>query len=148
MIVEYQALNSSGTMVSDTISVDDQQGAYAELKRRGLTPIRISSGKAVSQSPSNPIQAWLASLSGPKQALPKRASKKELPFFTTQMSIMLETGTPVAASLNAMELQMTCPHWRALVGICFGWCATQRTSCQITMPRPDTHCQPRSKGCR
>jgi type II secretory pathway component PulF len=39
-----------------------------------------------------------------------------LPFFTAQLAILLETGTPVAPSLSAIEQQVACPHWRALVG--------------------------------
>ncbi len=116
MIIKYQALNSSGTIVADTISADDTRQAYSELSRRGLTPIHIEAGHragkpAVDGSLLSRVRQWGKTNS----SNPHRASRKELPFFTAQMSILLETGTPVAASLEAIERQVSCPHWRCLI---------------------------------
>jgi len=115
MIIEYQALNRSGDIVSSTTVVDDMSGAYAQLNRQGLTPIRIK------KSPDNvkggfDLKTLLQRFIGQsRQADPKRASRRHVPFFTSQMAILLETGTPVAPSLTAIEKQLTDPRWSALV---------------------------------
>lgn len=114
MIVEYEALNRSGATVSDSMVVEEIAQVYAELKRRGLMPIRIGKGKKESSGAG--LTKLLRIGDKANKADPRRAARKELPFFTTQMSIMLETGTQVAPALTAIEQQMTCPRWRILVG--------------------------------
>jgi len=116
MIIEYQALNRSGHLVSDTLTVDELPQAYTELNRRGLTPVRIGQNNKKTGR-QNLLVEWLSNVkNGMNQVDPRKASKKEVPFFTTQMAIMLETGTTVADTLGAIEKQMTCPHWRMLAG--------------------------------
>ena len=114
MIVQYQAIDASGSLVADTLVVEDATAAYSELTHRGLTPVRIDAVKA-HQGRSGQVRQLLGGLTRSKPADPAHASRKELPFFTAQMAIMLETGTPVAAALTAMEQQITCPHWRFLI---------------------------------
>lgn len=117
MIVKYEALNSAGATVTDTISVDDQSLVYGELTRRGLTPIRIEKGNDNSAKNSTGFKAALAKFASTSPAAdPKKASKRHLPFFTSQMAILLKTGTPAATSLTVIEKQATCPHWKMLVG--------------------------------
>jgi len=117
MLVEYQAIDRSGTIVADSLVLEEQSQAYAELTRRGLTPIRISSGSRASLAGPDNLKRYLRRyFAAERKANAKRASRRELPFFTSQMAILLETGTPVAASLAAIEQQLACPHWRALVG--------------------------------
>ena len=113
MIVEYQALNRSGAVVVDSLEVEDDSQVRAELDRRGLTPITIS--KAKDKEQANWLNNLLQSKLLTKEISANKASKKELSFFTTQMAIMLETGTTVANALGAIGQQVTCPHWQLLV---------------------------------
>ena len=115
MIVTYEALNKDGVLVSDSLAVDDIAQARGELSRRGLTPVAIreSRGRGAQHTPS-----WLTrlSVSGREvKADPNKAARSELPFFTTQLAILLETGTPVAPSLAAIEKQVRSPHWKRVV---------------------------------
>ena len=114
MIIQYQAIDASGSLVADTLAVEDATAAYSELTHRGLTPVRIDAVKSHSGR-SGKVRQLVGGLARGKPADPARASRKALPFFTAQMAIMLETGTPVAAALAAMELQISCPHWRFLI---------------------------------
>ena len=116
MIVEYQALDTSGTIVSDTLTVNDTGEACMELKRRGLTPIRVQPGK-VKAGAGFFLRALLGGVASGNIPDGRKASRKELPFFTTQVTILLETGTPIASSLRALESQFKCPHWAALIGL-------------------------------
>lgn len=115
MIVEYQAINKTGAIVNDTIVVDDPADATAELIRRGLTPIKVHAESGGGDGAFN----LLGRLKGLQQksmlADPRRASRKHLPFYTSQLAILLETGTQVAPSLVAIERQMTDPHWKQLI---------------------------------
>lgn len=115
MIFEYQAISHSGAMVADTLTVDDRSEAYAELTRRGLTPLRIRE-RSEAAAVKGPLAFLRQGDNAGMVGEPRRASRKELPFFTSQLAIMLETGTPVAPSLLALKQQVTCPHWRELIG--------------------------------
>ncbi|MCP4708113.1 MAG: type II secretion system F family protein [Planctomycetes bacterium] len=116
MIVTYQAIDRSGALVNDNLVVDDASQVYSELARNGLIPVSITEQKSRSTTHIQGLQKLCAGLGFSKAPDPRRAKRKELPFFTEQMAILLETGTPVAASLSALERQLTCPHWRLLVG--------------------------------
>jgi len=115
MIIEYQALNNSGALVNDSLVVEQANEAYAELTRRGLTPVRIKETAQGVAGSSSLLKALLRRLNSSGSGDPKKASKRELPLFTTQMAILLETGTPVAASLDALARQLSSPNWRMLV---------------------------------
>ena len=115
MKVEFKALNQSGAMVTDSLIVDELSQAAVELARRGLTPISITQSSGGSTAGFS-LKSFLANSMDSQSANPKKASKKELPFFTTQLAILLETGTPVASSLSAIEKQLRCPHWKLVVG--------------------------------
>jgi len=101
--------------MSDSLVVDDINQAYTELSRRGLTPVSFAENRQKTKIISESLKGMLQELGRSSHAHPKRASKRELPFFTSQLAILLETGTPLAASLQAIERQITCPHWRILV---------------------------------
>ena len=116
MIVNYQAIDRSGALVHDNLVVENASQAYGELTRNGLIPVSIIEQKSRATAPIQSLQKLFDGLGFSKAPDPRRAKRKELPFFTEQMAILLETGTPVAASLSALERQLTCPHWRLLVG--------------------------------
>ena len=120
MIVEYQALDRTGTLLSDTIVVEPEVDVCAELKRRGLVPVHIGRGSAGSVVGGSGLKSsfngLLDGFSRSGGANPRRASKRHVQFFTSQLAILLETGTPVASSLSSIEHQLTCPHWKVLVG--------------------------------
>ena len=116
MIVNYQAIDRSGILVNDNLVVEDASQAYGELARNGLIPVSITEQKSRSAANIQGLHKLFEGLGFSRAPDPRRAQRKELPFFTEQMAILLETGTPVAASLSALERQLTCPHWRLLVG--------------------------------
>ena len=102
MIVKYQALNKSGTVVADTIMADDLPQARAELSRQGLMPIHIKEN-AESSNDNFSLNVFMRRyFKKTTNVGAQRASKSDLPFFTSQMAILLETGTPVAVSLSAI----------------------------------------------
>jgi len=115
MIVTYEAINRSGDIVHGTLAVQDMPQAQGELNRSGLIPVRVSQSDTRKTSSSGKTAALLPRWRRNKTGNARSASRRELPFFTEQMSILLETGTPLAASLSAIERQATCPHWRLLV---------------------------------
>jgi len=115
MMVQFTALNSSGALVADKLVAENAAEAYAQLTSRGLTPVRIDVKSDSTSAQAKGLQSIIRKLSSYDTANPKRAPRKEVPFFTSQMSILLETGTPVVASLEAIERQTKCPHWRMLV---------------------------------
>jgi type IV pilus assembly protein PilC len=115
MLVKYEAINKSGEIISDTLAVENIAQAHGKLHQSGLIPVRITESTAPRRFSLRESLLFMRRLGRSEQANPRRASKRELPFFTEQMSILLETGTPVAPSLHAIERQVACPHWRMLV---------------------------------
>jgi type IV pilus assembly protein PilC len=113
MIINYQALNRSGMLVNDTLVVENESEAYSELKRLGLVPVRLIEGSKSASSEG--LIRMLARLRPQTAIDPRKASRRELPLFIEQMAILLETGTPVAPSLTALERQVTSSHWQVLV---------------------------------
>ena len=103
-------------MVADTLTLEDIAQASAELARRGLTPVHIEAeGDGGHSGGGLGKISFLKFLDRTPVANPRRASKKHLPIFTAQLSIMLETGTTVANSMTAIKNQVACPHWRELI---------------------------------
>jgi type II secretory pathway component PulF len=115
MIVEFEALNQSGKMISDSLVVDDIDQARDELLQRNLTPVQIRPGSNFALKGGGGLLAKLKGGDSNKVANTNKASKKDLPFFTTQLAILLETGTPVAPSLGAIFKQLRSPHWKQVV---------------------------------
>ena len=115
MIIEYQALNHTGNIVTDILTVDDVTQVQAELSNRGLVPISVKTGTGPAMGRSGLKNLLTRLVNRTDRVDPKRASRRDLPFFTAQLAILLETGTPVAASLTAIERQLTNPHWRMIV---------------------------------
>lgn len=119
MLVEYEAINHTGAIVKDSLTATDVSAAQAEIARRGLTVVQIRQGQGAGRGGVGQWRSFLKQGSKSSQPNPNKASKRDLPFFTTQMSIMLETGTPVATALSALEKQMVCPHWKYVAGELF-----------------------------
>ncbi len=114
MIVEYEALNNSGKLISDSLVVEDMAQARAELQQRQLTPVHMRPASAFGLRGGG-LLTPLKSAQTAGVSNTRKASRKELPFFTTQLAILLETGTPVAPSLNAIAKQLRSPHWKRVV---------------------------------
>ncbi len=114
MEFEYQALNRTGTVIRNTIAVNNVSQVYVELKRMGLIPVRISPAVQTETVWKRYWGQILKKSGYSNEPDPRRAQQKHLPFFTTQMAIMLQAGTQLADVLNALEQQMACPHWKAL----------------------------------
>ena len=115
MIVEFEAINASGKIISDSLVVDDIDQARDELLQRNLTPVQIRPGSQFAIKGSGGLLAKLKRGDSNTVGNVNRASKNELPFFTTQLAILLETGTPVAPSLSAIFKQLRSPHWKLVV---------------------------------
>jgi len=112
MLIQYKALNPKGILVADTIVLDRIDQAYTELIRRGLTPVSIEpQARSIAAN-----HRWSRVVKHVSRVFASNhhASRKELPAFTSQMAILLESGTPVTDSLEAIEKQMTCPHSQSL----------------------------------
>ncbi len=117
MKFEFKAINNSGHIINDTLVVDDMSQVYTELSQRGLVPVSVKEDKSSGAGNDGfSIQQLVNSFNSKSTTNgPDKASKKELPFFITQLAILLETGTQVAPSLLAIEKQLKCPNWKFVV---------------------------------
>lgn len=64
---------------------------------------------------SRPVEPDSKSMNMPKLALKRGISDRDRKFFTEQMALLLETGTPLQASLQALRRQLDNPAMIALV---------------------------------
>ncbi|MEZ6211970.1 MAG: type II secretion system F family protein [Phycisphaerales bacterium] len=86
----YKARDTQGSPVSGTIEARDQADALRMLQRDNLTVTQIRVG--ATPIDEDDIKTKLAA---------KRVKREEVITFATQLSVMLETGVPLAGALDA-----------------------------------------------
>lgn len=86
----YKARNTQGGAVSGTIEARDQGDALRLLQRDNLTVTQIRVGAAPIDE--DDIKTRIAA---------RRVKREEVITFATQLSVMLETGVPLAGALDA-----------------------------------------------
>ncbi len=81
----YEAIDSSGKKIKETVSDSDEASLKSSLREKGLVPISI----AVSESK--------------KTALFKRITQKDLLTFTQELGNLLDSGLPIDRALYVLS---------------------------------------------
>ena len=101
--------------MKDSLVAESTSQAYAELSRRGLMPVQLREGGSRVVGEGRGVRQFWEHFSGSGRVDAQKASRREMSFFISQMAILLETGTPVASSLEALKRQFGCRHWQQLI---------------------------------
>ena len=106
MILTYDAINTDGHSVNDTIEAPDPKAAVQELRRRGLYVTRVSershhkAGRAIRLDSSKVLRLPL----------------KTLVLFTRQLAMLLRAGSGIVPAMTAIKRQMKKAGQAALLG--------------------------------
>jgi general secretion pathway protein F len=95
----YQALNNNGKMVKGTLEGDTERQVRTQLRQQKLKPIsvdKVSAGKATKNNS-------VASQSS--KTFSTRIGVKDLSLFTRQLASLVQSGMPLAESLQAVTKQ-------------------------------------------
>lgn len=98
----YKARTKDGKTVSGTAEAASRQALLALLRKEGVSPLLIETGKGKGKS---------GSLFGPKQ----KVKLQELVVFTRQLSTMISAGVPLARSLSALQNDAANPFFREVM---------------------------------
>ena len=107
----YQAVDSAGKVVSDSVDAADEQEALDNLRRRGLFVSEVR--------PTAPGAPLAYARRGPGGGKRKRMGAgrrlKNMVMFTRQLSVLVASGTPLVQALGALERQTKDAAWRQVV---------------------------------
>lgn len=103
MQFNYTASNQEGKTISGNAEAGDRQALIATLRKQGLRPILIESGK-----PKKGMRA----LFGPK----KKVKLNDLVIFTRQLSVMISAGVPLGRCLAALQANAANPYLHEVLG--------------------------------
>ena len=117
----YQAVDSNGKFVSDTVEAAGQTEALDALRRRGVyaSDIRPASG-AVTTSASAGGGGGGGARTGAgrrRRRLGAGRRLKNMAMFTRQLSVLVASGTPLVQALAALERQTKDVAWRDVVAL-------------------------------
>lgn len=101
----YQAIDSTGTLVSGSIEGDSISYANMVLSQRGLIPSKVEIDKGESAS----ALGWLKDKLTPIKA-------QDLIMFTRQLRTMLNAGVPILRTLEVLEIQTLNPKLKKIAG--------------------------------
>jgi len=97
----FKAVASDGQLRSGTIHAETERWVAQELRRQGLTPVYVGS------EPKKSFEFKLPSFSG--------AKKKDVLFFTQELSTLLSAGVPLDRALSITSELTERPAFRLLV---------------------------------
>src|SRR5262245_39811410 len=105
---QYQARETSGTLVSGVIEAEDRQGALTKLAERGLFPSHLEAsshsrtGNNGAEAPGFPVEASRGlQESGPRRL--GKVSRKEITAFTREMATLLAVAIPIPSALEGLS---------------------------------------------
>jgi len=104
MLYNYKAISKDGKTISGTTDAASKAALLSLLKKQGLHPILIKTGKGKSK---------MGNLFGPK----KKIKLAELVVFTRQLSTMISAGVPLARSLTALQEDTQSPYMKEVLTI-------------------------------
>ncbi len=93
----YQALNANGKMIKGTLEGDTDKQVRAQLRQQQLKPVsvdKISAGKRTNDSADTSSKTFAT-----------RVGVKDLSLFTRQLASLVQSGMPLADSLQAVAKQ-------------------------------------------
>jgi type II secretory pathway component PulF len=104
----YQAVDSAGKVVGDTIDAADENEAMDALRHRGLFvgELRPATGDAISNAPAGGKK---------RKRLSAGRRLKNMAMFTRQLTVLVSSGTPLVQALSALERQTKDAVWREIV---------------------------------
>ena len=94
----YQALNTNGKMIKGTVEGDTERQVRAQLRQQQLKPVsvdKVSAGKSSRSSAGEPSSKTFST----------RIGVKDLSLFTRQLASLVQSGMPLADSLQAVAKQ-------------------------------------------
>ncbi|MFT6102962.1 MAG: general secretion pathway protein F [Granulosicoccus sp.] len=95
----YQALNTDGKLIKGTLEGDTERQVRTQLRQQQLKPVsveKISAGKLTKNSDS---------LFSSSKTFSTRIGVKDLSLFTRQLASLVQSGMPLAESLQAVAKQ-------------------------------------------
>ena len=105
-VYEYSALDRAGKTVRGIIDADSAVSARQKLRRSGIFPVKINESSKPEMLPSETISF---------SSVFKRVKIGEISATTRQLSILLEAGIPLVASLEALILQIANPILKTIM---------------------------------
>ena len=105
-VYEYSALDRAGKTVRGIIDADSAVSARQKLRRSGIFPVKINESSKPETLPSETISF---------SPVFKRVKIGEISATTRQLSILLEAGIPLVASLEALILQIANPILKTIM---------------------------------
>ncbi len=107
---QYEAMNSGGQVVKDTVDAGSSEEAIQKIRSMGRFPTKIkeqagASGKSGKKKKASAAAAAAASSSGPSRRKVGRVPVKQLTQFTRQLSTLQDAGLPILRSLRILEEQ-------------------------------------------
>lgn len=103
----YKARDARGKAVSSTIEAENQPEALRRLQHEGLVVTEIRLGS------SAPVDVNEIAL---RQSA-RQIGREEVISFASQLSVMLETGVPLAEALGAFTSQTKCHHLKRIMAV-------------------------------
>jgi type II secretory pathway component PulF len=111
--LKYEAIDSQGKSVSDTVEAADAAEAIEQLRGKGLFVTTIAAATAAGSSgdggSSRSGGLW-GGRAGGRLSGTKRL--KNLAMFTRQLSVLVTSGTPLVQALGSLERQAKEKAWR------------------------------------
>ena len=108
MNLTYQAIDTRGRHVDDTLEAATVKDGVEELRRQGLFVTHVAAAKEnAAPDKSQPVAG-----SGPAGA---KLPLSQLVLFTRQMSMLLTSGSAIVPALSAIALQMKSPEHRRML---------------------------------
>ena len=111
----YEAMNSSGQEVKDSVEANDSADAIAKIRGKGFFPTKVREqavkkvGKKKKQAESlSPTRKMPISIGG--------VPRKQLVGFTRQLSTLQDAGLPILRSLQILEEQQKPGLLKAVIG--------------------------------
>jgi len=104
-IFAYEAMNSVGQPVKDTIEAANSEEAIAKVRSMGYFPTKIKERASRKAGTAAPAAAGGAA-GGAKRRQVGKVSRKLLTQFTRQLSTLIDAGLPILRSLRILEQQL------------------------------------------
>lgn len=113
---QFKAMDAGGKVVFGSSSAADHDGLAEILRGQGLFLMEAAANSSQAPAPSGaPLKAGELAPAKRFSFGKKKVKLQEVSFFTTQLSIMLQTGLPILESLELLSSQMKSPQFNAIV---------------------------------
>lgn len=100
-----EAMRPDGTTVAEHVEAGDRAAAVESLRQKGLIVLRVDERAGTAPAAEPAAERWYGARVGPR----------DLILFTRQMTMLLESGTPVVPALEAVAQQTARPVMRQVL---------------------------------